>query len=100
MKHNKLVQATKLALFSTPLAMIELMNPAYAGCDSTGTDTYVCSGTSSSTIRLDACVKKLYENNNDKLLKNNEYTKVVIQQCGKRRLAIVSKILDISREKQ
>ncbi|MFJ7371249.1 TIGR04540 family protein [Lysinibacillus sp. NPDC098008] len=47
---------------------------------------------------LDAYVKKLYENNNDKLLKNNEYTKVVIQQCGKRRLAIVSKILDISRE--
>ncbi|WP_431810631.1 TIGR04540 family protein [Lysinibacillus capsici] len=47
---------------------------------------------------LDTYVKKLYENNNDKLLKNNEYTKVVIQQCGKRRLAIVSKILDISRE--
>jgi len=43
-------------------------------------------------------IKTLYENNNDKLLKNNEYTKVVSQQCGKRRLAIVSKILDISRE--
>lgn len=47
---------------------------------------------------LDAYVKKIYENNNDKLLKNNEYTKVVLQQCGKRRLAIVSKILDISKE--
>lgn len=42
-------------------------------------------------------IKVIYENNNDKLLKNNEYTKVVLQQCGKRRLAIVSKILDISR---
>lgn len=40
-------------------------------------------------------IKVIYENNNDKLLKNNEYTKVVLQQCGKRRLAIVSKILDI-----
>lgn len=43
-------------------------------------------------------IQTLYENNNDKLLKNNDYTTVVIQQCGKRRLAIVSKILDISRE--
>lgn len=40
-------------------------------------------------------IKVIYENNNDKLLKNNEYTKVVLQQCGKRRLTIVSKILDI-----
>lgn len=47
---------------------------------------------------LVAHVKTLYENNNDKLLKNNEYTKVVLQQCGKRRLGIVSKILDISKE--
>lgn len=38
-------------------------------------------------------IKVIYENNNDKLLKNNEYTKVVLQQCGKRRLTIVSKIL-------
>lgn len=43
-------------------------------------------------------IKVIYENNNDKLLKNNEYTKVVLQQCGKRRLTIVSKILDISKE--
>ena len=26
-------------------------------------------------------IKGIYENNNDKLLKNNEYTKVVLQQC-------------------
>lgn len=47
---------------------------------------------------LIATIKMLYENNNNKLFKNNEYTKVVLQQCGKRRLSIVSKILDISRE--
>lgn len=40
-------------------------------------------------------IKVIYENNNDKLLKDNDYTKVVLQQCGKRRLGIVSKILDI-----
>lgn len=43
-------------------------------------------------------IKVIYENNNDKLLKDNNYTKVVLQQCGKRRLAIVSKILEISKE--
>lgn len=43
-------------------------------------------------------IKVIYENNNDKLLKDNDYTKVVLQQCGKRRLSIVSKILDISKD--
>ncbi|MBD8034593.1 TIGR04540 family protein [Solibacillus merdavium] len=43
-------------------------------------------------------IKVIYENNNDKLLKGNDYTKVVLQQCGKRRLSIVSKILDISKK--
>lgn len=43
-------------------------------------------------------IKIIYKNNNDKLLKDNDYTKVVLQQCGKRRLSIVSKILDISKD--
>lgn len=43
-------------------------------------------------------IKVIYENNSDKLLKDKEFTKVVLQQCGKRRLSIVSKILDISKE--
>lgn len=43
-------------------------------------------------------IKVIYENNNDKLLKDNDYTKVVLQQCGKRRLSVVSKILDISKD--
>ncbi|WP_144533666.1 TIGR04540 family protein [Bacillus pumilus] len=40
-------------------------------------------------------VKSMYENNQDKLRKNNEFTKVVQQQSGKRRLAIIGKILEI-----
>jgi uncharacterized protein (TIGR04540 family) len=38
-------------------------------------------------------VKNIYENNQDKLIKNNQFTKVVQQQCGKRRLEVVEKIL-------
>lgn len=40
-------------------------------------------------------VKGMYENNQDKLIKNNEFTKVVQQQSGKRRLAVVERILDM-----
>jgi uncharacterized protein (TIGR04540 family) len=40
-------------------------------------------------------VKNIYDNNQDKLLKDNQFTKVVQQQCGKRRLAIVERVLDI-----
>ncbi|CEG27134.1 TIGR04540 family protein [Bacillus sp. B-jedd] len=39
-------------------------------------------------------VKRMYENNPDKLIKNNVFTKVVQQQSGKRRLAVVDKILE------
>lgn len=38
-------------------------------------------------------VKSMYNNNRDKLLRNNEFTKVVQQQSGKRRLAVVERIL-------
>jgi uncharacterized protein (TIGR04540 family) len=40
-------------------------------------------------------VKNIYENNQDKLIKNNQFTKVVQQQCGKRRLAIIERVLEI-----
>ncbi len=39
-------------------------------------------------------IKRMYENNQDKLMKNNEFTKVVQQQSGKRRLAVVQRILE------
>ncbi|ARF16736.1 TIGR04540 family protein [Sporosarcina ureae] len=40
-------------------------------------------------------VKSMYENNQDKLIKNNEFTKVVQQQSGKRRLVVVERILEM-----
>jgi uncharacterized protein (TIGR04540 family) len=40
-------------------------------------------------------VKNIYDNNQDKLIKNNQFTKVVQQQCGKRRLAIIERVLKI-----
>lgn len=40
-------------------------------------------------------VTSMCENNQDKLMKNNEFTKVVQQQSGKRRLAVVRRILEM-----
>lgn len=39
-------------------------------------------------------IKSMYEHNQEKLIKNNKFTKVVQQQSGKRRLAVVGKILE------
>ncbi|WP_235879558.1 TIGR04540 family protein [Robertmurraya siralis] len=39
-------------------------------------------------------VKVMYEYNREKLIKNNEFTKVIQQQSGKRRLALIGKILE------
>jgi len=41
------------------------------------------------------CIRVIYANNTEKLVKNNQFTTVVQQQCGKRRLAVVEKILQI-----
>lgn len=40
-------------------------------------------------------VKSMYENNREKLMKNHQFTKVVQQQSGKRRLTVVRRILEI-----
>jgi uncharacterized protein (TIGR04540 family) len=40
---------------------------------------------------------KLYEDNSQKVMKNDDFTTVLKQQCGKRRLEIVGKII---KEKQ
>jgi uncharacterized protein (TIGR04540 family) len=40
-------------------------------------------------------IKNLYEHNQEKLIKNNQFTKVLQQQCGKRRLAVVEKVLGV-----
>ncbi|WP_101841931.1 TIGR04540 family protein [Halobacillus sp. Marseille-P3879] len=38
-------------------------------------------------------INKLYINNEEKFKRNGNYTTVLRQQCGKRRLSVVSKVL-------
>lgn len=38
-------------------------------------------------------IKEIHVNNEEKLMKDNDFTKVVQQHCGKRRLVIVERIL-------
>ena len=40
-------------------------------------------------------IKRLHQNNPDKMIKNNHFTTVIQQHCGKRRLAVVERILEI-----
>ena len=47
---------------------------------------------------LEKNVTMIYQNNQDKIIKNNDYTTIIKQQCGKNRLAIVSKIIDVNTE--
>jgi len=42
---------------------------------------------------LEENIMIIYKNNQDKIIKNNEYTTIIKQQCGKNRLAVVSKII-------
>ena len=42
---------------------------------------------------LEENITMIYENNLDKIIKNNEYTTIIKQQCGKNRLTVVSKII-------
>lgn len=41
-------------------------------------------------------VEDIYKNNPNKVLKNGGFTTILKQQCGKRRLEIVDRILDIN----
>lgn len=43
---------------------------------------------------LEENIIMIYKNNRDKIIKNNEYTTIIKQQCGKNRLAVVSKIIE------
>ena len=46
---------------------------------------------------LEKNVTMVYENNQDKIIKNNEYTAIIKQQCGKNRVAVISKIVKYER---
>lgn len=40
-------------------------------------------------------IKYLYENNSSKMAKDGTFTTVLKQQCGKRRLEVINKILNV-----
>lgn len=42
------------------------------------------------------CIEKVYTNNMDKVIRCGAYTKILQQQCGKKRLEVVSKLIKIS----
>ena len=40
----------------------------------------------------------LYENNSSKIIKNEDFTTILKQQCGKRRLEVVEKLINMNIE--
>lgn len=42
-------------------------------------------------------VQSIYSNNHDKLMKDGIFTKIIQQQCGKRRLLLIKKIVGINK---
>lgn len=42
-------------------------------------------------------ISDIYSNNENKVLKNGDFTTVLKQQCGKRRLEIVERVLHINK---
>lgn len=44
--------------------------------------------------QLEENIKTIFDYNQDKIIKDNEYTTIIKQQCGKKRLAVVSKIIN------
>lgn len=47
---------------------------------------------------LEENLMTIYINNQNKIIKNGNYTTILRQQCGKIRLAVVSKIIDFNAE--
>lgn len=41
-------------------------------------------------------VSGIYRNNSKKMLKEDEFTKILKQQCGKRRLEVIEKVLNMN----
>jgi uncharacterized protein (TIGR04540 family) len=40
-------------------------------------------------------ISKLYNNNQSKIIKNGQFTTIIKQKCGKRRIEVLYKILEI-----
>jgi uncharacterized protein (TIGR04540 family) len=43
-------------------------------------------------------IDKLLKNNHSKVIKYNEYTAVIKQKCGKRRLDVVTKVIEMFKQ--
>ena len=51
-----------------------------------------------SEVDLIKYLKQVYENNKDKIMKDNQITAVVKQRLGKKRLELIIKILELEEE--
>lgn len=47
---------------------------------------------------LEELITMIYKNNQPKIIKDNDFTTILKQQCGKNRLTVVSKIIDLNTE--
>ncbi|MFW3479685.1 TIGR04540 family protein [Aerococcus urinaeequi] len=47
---------------------------------------------------LEELITMIYINNQPKIIKDNDFTTILKQQCGKNRLTVVSKIIDFNTE--
>ncbi|MFW5444944.1 MULTISPECIES: TIGR04540 family protein [Aerococcus] len=47
---------------------------------------------------LEELITMIYKNNQPKIIKDNDFTTILKQQCGKNRLTVVSKIIDFNTE--
>ncbi|MYL41237.1 TIGR04540 family protein [Virgibacillus salexigens] len=45
-------------------------------------------------------IQKLYTLNKTKMVKNGQYTTIIRQQCGKKRLDVVSCVVELNNEKK
>ena len=45
-------------------------------------------------------ISNLYINNPSKIMKNSDFTTIIQQQCGKRRLEVVQRILNIDQNRK
>lgn len=60
-------------------------------------DEYWCGKLSEKEMKED--ILTLYENNKEKLFKDGQFTKIIQQQCGKKRINVISQILKNKLEK-
>ncbi|MFV8784786.1 TIGR04540 family protein [Aerococcus urinaeequi] len=47
---------------------------------------------------LEELITMIYKNNQPKIIKDNDFTTILKQQCGKNRLTVVSKIIHFNTE--